>query len=51
MTVGKEFEEAPKGRKIFVTGHSGFIGGWACLWLQSLCVDVAGPIRDGLYPR
>lgn len=42
MTMVKEFEAALKGRKVFVTGHTGFTGGWACLWLQSLGAKVAG---------
>lgn len=36
------FESALAGRKVFVTGHSGFTGGWACLWLQALGAEVAG---------
>jgi CDP-glucose 4,6-dehydratase len=31
-----------KGRRVFVTGHTGFKGGWLCLWLQSLGADVHG---------
>lgn len=30
------------GRKVFVTGHTGFKGGWLCLWLQRLGADVTG---------
>ena len=42
MTVGNGFEAALKGRKVFVTGHTGFTGGWACLWLRSIGATVAG---------
>lgn len=42
MTGATDFEAALKGRKVFVTGHTGFTGGWACLWLQSLGATVAG---------
>jgi CDP-glucose 4,6-dehydratase len=30
------------GRRVLVTGHSGFKGGWLCLWLESLGADVVG---------
>jgi CDP-glucose 4,6-dehydratase len=29
-------------RHVFVTGHTGFKGGWLCLWLQSLGAKVHG---------
>ena len=31
-----------QGRRVFLTGHTGFKGGWLALWLQSLGADVAG---------
>lgn len=30
------------GKKVLVTGHTGFKGGWLCLWLQSLGAEVTG---------
>lgn len=30
------------GKKVFVTGHTGFKGGWLCLWLQQLGAEVTG---------
>src|SRR3569832_1289702 len=30
------FEHVLAGKKVLVTGHTGFTGGWACLWLKSL---------------
>ena len=30
------------GKKVFVTGHTGFKGSWLCLWLQELGADVTG---------
>lgn len=30
------------GRKVFITGHTGFKGGWLCLWLQSLGAELTG---------
>jgi len=31
-----------QGKRIFLTGHTGFKGGWLSLWLQSLGADVTG---------
>ncbi len=31
-----------EGRRIFVTGHTGFKGGWLCEWLLGLGAEVAG---------
>lgn len=31
-----------QGRRVFVTGHTGFKGGWLSLWLQSLGAEVTG---------
>jgi CDP-glucose 4,6-dehydratase len=30
------------GKRVFLTGHSGFKGGWLTLWLQSLGAEVTG---------
>lgn len=30
------------GRKVFITGHTGFKGSWLCLWLQRLNAQVIG---------
>lgn len=42
------------GRRVLVTGHTGFKGAWLSLWLQSLGADVTGlargvPTRPSLY--
>lgn len=34
--------ETWRGRRVLVTGHTGFKGGWLCLWLQRLGADVTG---------
>src|SRR5258706_16004100 len=31
-----------KGRRVFVTGHTGFVGGWLCTWLTRLGARVHG---------
>jgi CDP-glucose 4,6-dehydratase len=31
-----------RGRKVFITGHTGFKGSWMSLWLQRLSADVVG---------
>ncbi len=31
-----------QGRRVFLTGHTGFKGGWLSLWLQQLGAEVAG---------
>lgn len=31
-----------EGKRVFLTGHTGFKGGWLALWLQSLGADVYG---------
>ncbi len=36
------FEDSLAGKKIFVTGHTGFTGGWTCLWLRLIGASVAG---------
>jgi len=31
-----------KGKRVFITGHTGFKGGWLCLWLKHLGAEVTG---------
>jgi CDP-glucose 4,6-dehydratase len=31
-----------KKKRVFVTGHTGFKGGWLCLWLQAMGAEVYG---------
>src|SRR5512143_870824 len=42
------------GKRIFITGHTGFKGSWLCLWLHSLGAEVHGyaldpPTNPSLY--
>lgn len=41
-TVRLPFEEVLKSKRILVTGHTGFTGSWACLWLQAIGCEVSG---------
>ncbi len=36
------FASAFEGRSVFVTGHTGFIGSWLCIWLHKLGAKVTG---------
>lgn len=36
------FEEALAGKRVFVTGHSGFTGSWLCAWFRQIGVELAG---------
>ena len=43
-----------QGKKVFITGHTGFKGSWLCLWLHSLGAQVIGyalkpPTDPSLY--
>lgn len=42
MTTLLSFEKPLSGKKIFITGHTGFTGGWACQWLQNIDAQIAG---------
>jgi CDP-glucose 4,6-dehydratase len=39
MAVNQQFWA---GKRVFVTGHTGFKGSWLCLWLQHLGAEVTG---------
>lgn len=36
------FERALAGKRVLITGHTGFTGSWSCLWLKSLGARLAG---------
>ena len=44
------------GKRVLVTGHTGFKGSWLCLWLQRLGAEVTGyalpaPTSPSLFER
>ena len=38
----KAFKGLYKGKKVLVTGHTGFKGSWICIWLRELGAEVIG---------
>ena len=40
------FGAAYRGRRVLVTGHTGFKGSWLCLWLNALGAEVTGLALD-----
>ena len=35
-----------KGKKVLITGHTGFKGSWLCIWLLSLGADIIGVSKE-----
>ena len=42
MAIGKVNPQFWKGKRVFVTGHTGFKGSWLSLWLQLMGAEVKG---------
>ena len=40
------FSNVYKGRKVLITGHTGFKGSWLALWLMKLGAEVVGVSKD-----
>jgi CDP-glucose 4,6-dehydratase len=43
--TGELFGDVYQGRRVMVTGHTGFLGGWAVRWLDALGAEVTGYSR------
>jgi CDP-glucose 4,6-dehydratase len=41
-TAGLDFRQAFAGRRVLVTGHTGFKGAWLTIWLKQLGAEVVG---------
>ena len=46
MLALNAFGTAYRGRRVLVTGHTGFKGSWLCLWLHALGSEVSGLALD-----
>jgi CDP-glucose 4,6-dehydratase len=46
MSSVRDLERSYRGRKVLITGHTGFKGGWLALWLNSLGAEVHGLSLD-----
>jgi CDP-glucose 4,6-dehydratase len=46
MLALNAFGTAYRGRRVLVTGHTGFKGSWLCLWLRALGSEVTGLALD-----
>ena len=42
MTTLQDLQKTYKGKRVLVTGHTGFKGGWLVLWLKHLGAEVCG---------
>ena len=46
MLALNAFGATYRGRRVLVTGHTGFKGSWLCLWLHTLGAEVTGLALD-----
>ncbi len=45
------FDKFFKGKKVLITGHSGFKGSWLCIWLNELGAEVYGYALEPNTPK
>ena len=45
------FDNFYKGKRVLVTGHTGFKGSWLSIWLHELGAEVIGVAKDPLSGR
>lgn len=45
------FNHFYKGKRVLITGHTGFKGSWMSIWLQALGAEVIGVSLDPVSPR
>lgn len=45
------FNNFYKGKRVLVTGHTGFKGSWLCIWLHELGAEVIGVAKDPFTNR
>lgn len=45
------FNNFYKGKRVLVTGHTGFKGSWLCIWLHELGAEVIGVAKDPFTER
>ncbi len=51
MSLQTSFAGFYNGKKVFITGHTGFKGSWLCLWLRELGAEVTGyALNPPTYP-
>jgi CDP-glucose 4,6-dehydratase len=56
MNFINDFSSFYKGKKVFLTGHTGFKGSWLSMWLSSLGAEVTGyalnpPTKPSLFEK
>jgi CDP-glucose 4,6-dehydratase len=49
MEMMEFFHRKYSGKRVLVTGHTGFKGGWLCIWLEMLGAKVSGYALDPIH--
>lgn len=48
--IDNTFDNFYKGKRVLVTGHTGFKGSWLSIWLHELGAEVIGVGQDPYTP-